>query len=82
VEPQVGVRSFGAMPLTGISPVSRRSEPAKYRRFEVDSFKDDSPDIYDQFQIRDWEPLTMPLDPYSLSWYGNFKPLIGHDRTS
>ncbi|MCE2055657.1 hypothetical protein HAX54_043102 [Datura stramonium] len=33
-------------------------------RFEINSFKVDFPDIYDQFQIRDWEPFTMPLDPY------------------
>ncbi|MCE0481204.1 hypothetical protein HAX54_038762 [Datura stramonium] len=33
-------------------------------RFEVDSFKDDFSNIYDQFQIRDWEPFVMPFDPY------------------
>ncbi|MCD9645775.1 hypothetical protein HAX54_034975, partial [Datura stramonium] len=33
-------------------------------RFEVDSFTDDFLDIYDQFQILNWEPFTMPLDPY------------------
>ncbi|MCE3214980.1 hypothetical protein HAX54_000471 [Datura stramonium] len=33
-------------------------------QFESDSCKEDFPDIYDQFQIRDWEPFTMPLDPY------------------
>ncbi|MCE2056142.1 hypothetical protein HAX54_044116, partial [Datura stramonium] len=32
--------------------------------FEVGSLNDNFPDIYDQFQIRDWEPFTMPLDPY------------------
>ncbi|MCD7469081.1 hypothetical protein HAX54_007862, partial [Datura stramonium] len=35
-------------------------------RFKVaESFKkDDLQDIYDQFQIRDWDPFTIPLDPY------------------
>ncbi|MCD9642485.1 hypothetical protein HAX54_029323, partial [Datura stramonium] len=35
-------------------------------RFEVDSFKDDFPNTYDRFQIRDWKPFMMPLDPYFL----------------
>ncbi|MCD9645922.1 hypothetical protein HAX54_035327 [Datura stramonium] len=35
-------------------------------RFEVNSFKDDFSNIYDQFQIRDWKPFTIPLDPYFL----------------
>ncbi|MCE3049852.1 hypothetical protein HAX54_045933 [Datura stramonium] len=48
-------------------------------RFDVDSFKDDFPDIYYQFQIRDLYPFTRPLDPY---FPGSLMPLIRHGRTS
>ncbi|MCE2056248.1 hypothetical protein HAX54_044346, partial [Datura stramonium] len=33
-------------------------------RFEIDSFMDELPDIYEQFQFRDWEPFIMPPGPY------------------
>ncbi|MCD7472938.1 hypothetical protein HAX54_014374 [Datura stramonium] len=33
-------------------------------RFDVDSFKDDFLNIQNQFHIQDWEPFTIPLDPY------------------
>ncbi|MCE2055729.1 hypothetical protein HAX54_043283, partial [Datura stramonium] len=36
-------------------------------QFEVDSFKNNFPDIYSQINIHDWEPFTIPVDPYSLS---------------
>ncbi|MCD7466151.1 hypothetical protein HAX54_002575 [Datura stramonium] len=47
-------------PITDATALGAESEA----RFEVDSFKDDFPNIYNQFQIRDWEPFTIPLDPY------------------
>ncbi|MCD7470972.1 hypothetical protein HAX54_011227, partial [Datura stramonium] len=52
---------------------------------EIDSFKVDIPDIYDQFQIRDLEPLTMPLEPYFpelvqefYASYGEQKDMLNH----
>ncbi|MCD7447418.1 hypothetical protein HAX54_029092 [Datura stramonium] len=33
-------------------------------QFEVASFKDDFPDIYNQIGIRDWGPFTIPMGPY------------------
>ncbi|MCD9638313.1 hypothetical protein HAX54_022199 [Datura stramonium] len=33
-------------------------------QFDINSLKDYFPNIYEQFQIRDWEPFTMPLDAY------------------
>ncbi|MCE0482114.1 hypothetical protein HAX54_040516 [Datura stramonium] len=54
-------------------------------RFKVESFKDDLQDIYDQFQIRDWDPFTIPLDPYfqqlvreSYSSYKARKDILKH----
>ncbi|MCD9646392.1 hypothetical protein HAX54_036199 [Datura stramonium] len=32
--------------------------------FEVASFKDDFPDIYNQIDIHDWDPFTIPMWPY------------------
>ncbi|MCE0480856.1 hypothetical protein HAX54_038020 [Datura stramonium] len=51
-------------------------------RFEVNSFKDNFPNIYDQFQIRDWESFPIPLDPYFPELVGSCMPLTGHNRTS
>ncbi|MCD9644320.1 hypothetical protein HAX54_032505, partial [Datura stramonium] len=33
-------------------------------QFEVDSFKNAFPDIYNQIGMRDWGPFTIPVDPY------------------
>ncbi|MCE3215579.1 hypothetical protein HAX54_002860 [Datura stramonium] len=40
-----------------------RSITAK-AQFEVASFNDDFPDIYNQIDIRDWGPFTIPVGPY------------------
>ncbi|MCE2055305.1 hypothetical protein HAX54_042379 [Datura stramonium] len=46
-------------------------------QFEVESFKDDVLNIYNQIGIRDWGPLTIPVGPYfpKLVWefYASYK---------
>ncbi|MCE0481670.1 hypothetical protein HAX54_039600 [Datura stramonium] len=34
-------------------------------QFEVESFRNDFPDIYYHIGMRDWGPFTIPIDPYS-----------------
>ncbi|MCD9560341.1 hypothetical protein HAX54_018961 [Datura stramonium] len=54
--------------LTG----NHRFNAGRESRFEFDYFKNDFPDIYDLFQMHDWDPFTMPLDPCFLELVQEF----------
>ncbi|MCD9559717.1 hypothetical protein HAX54_017889 [Datura stramonium] len=41
-------------------------------QFEVDSFKNAFPNIYDQIGMRNWDPFTIPVDPYFLELVWEF----------
>ncbi|MCE0480710.1 hypothetical protein HAX54_037802 [Datura stramonium] len=41
-------------------------------QFEVESFKNDYPNIYNQIGIWDWGPFTIPIGPYFLELVWEF----------
>ncbi|MCD7451489.1 hypothetical protein HAX54_012158, partial [Datura stramonium] len=49
-------------------------------QLEVETFKDDFQNIFNQIAIRDWGPFGIPVGSYFLSWCGSSTPLTGHDK--